>query len=262
VNIRHRLALTVSYLTCFPLAKLSPEDKDTDLQGLSKYLPAAGLLIGLLLAVVSWLLHLLNVSGLLQGTLLTLCWLAFTGGLHFDGLMDTADGILSHRDRQRMLEIMSDSRVGNFGALAGISVILLKVACLSTLPYPFLFLSLTLIPCWARFCETLAIGRFPYLRPSGMGKIWHDSTCVPQDFYRAAVIPLISTLLLTQLSWKLSVFTVLAVLLGGLWTAAIINKILGGHTGDTYGATVELAETSGLLLLTFLAQSPLAACLP
>lgn len=261
MSIWRRFALTASYITCFPLTKISSETPDSDLQGLAKYLPAAGLFIGLLLAALAWFVSLWQVGGILSGTLLTLCWLSFTGGIHLDGLMDAADGIFSHRDRPRMLEIMNDSRVGNFGVMMGVGNLLLKIACLSTLTYPLLLAALILVPCWARLCETLAIGRFPYLRSSGMGKIWHDSIKVPGDLYLATIVPVLSLFLLSYLGWKLLLLTAFSVLLGGLWAAALINKILGGHTGDTYGATVELAETSGLLLLTIVSQSILGHCL-
>ncbi|NJL73173.1 MAG: adenosylcobinamide-GDP ribazoletransferase, partial [Candidatus Competibacteraceae bacterium] len=65
--------------------------------------------------------------------LLAVLWLLLTGGLHMDGLMDTADGIFSHQSRERMLEIMHDPRVGNFGVLSGVSVLLIKITGMAAL---------------------------------------------------------------------------------------------------------------------------------
>src|SRR5262249_14512033 len=155
--------------------------QEQDLSGLSKYLPAVGLLIALPLGLVVWLCGKFSVPHLVSGTLLTLVWLVMSGCIHLDGLMDTADGGFSHRSPERMLEIMHDSRVGNFGAIAGIMAILIKLTTLASAPFLMLQLAVLLIPMWARWAETFAIGYFPYLREQGMGKIWHDTTRFPRD---------------------------------------------------------------------------------
>lgn len=240
-----RLALTASCFSCIPLIGSS---SNADLSGLSKYLPSVGIIIGLMLSVIMRLLQNAHCDKLLSATLITLSWLLITRAVHFDGLMDTADGLLSHRDRNRMLEIMRDSRVGNFGAITGISVILLKVASINILPLPVTATALILIPVWARFSAVYAIGAFPYLRQQGMGKIWHDTTHLPLDLVLAGIPPLAICALGAVISLfhhtvAVSAFTVAA----GVITAYAIARILGGHTGDTYGATTELTEASGLL---------------
>src|SRR5439155_10244951 len=90
-------------------------------------------------------------------------------------------------------EIMSDSRVGNFGAVAGFAILLLKVAALSTMSLSSAVSVLLLIPCWARWTESYAIGAFKYLRESGMGKIWHDTMVFPRDFLIGCMGPLVIT---------------------------------------------------------------------
>jgi len=245
MNPLKRLALAASFVTCLPFNR-SPVDWET-MGALSKYLSCVGFFIGLSLCSFVWLLDTLHASSLLTGVVLTLIWLGTTGGIHFDGLMDTADGIYSHRDPKRMLEIMHDSRVGNFGALTGFAVLLLKIACLSSFNSVQLLQIVLVVPAWSRFCETFAIGAFPYLRESGMGKIWHDTTKFPRDIFIASVVPLVVTAIANHCGWRLSVIAALCTVAGGLIASYRINGILKGHTGDTYGAVVEISEVVALL---------------
>ncbi len=245
-----RLLQTIAYVTIFPLSKFIPADAEPI--GLAKYLPAVGALIGMLLATCCIALQALSVPPLLSATIIVVLWLLVTGGLHFDGLMDTADGICSHQNLERTLEIMHDPRVGNFAVIVGICTIALKIAALSALitavpeQMPLLLL---LSPCFARLVETWAIGNYKYARESGKGKAWHESTLFPQDFFWAAVIPLV--LLLTAV-FKGHSSTLLLLFIGltaasGFAVGAYLDKILKGHTGDTYGAVVELSETLPLV---------------
>lgn len=264
MDILRRFLLTISYVTSLPVGRgkfyeqyyggADGADDPFALAGLAKYLPAAGLLIGfLLLGIAALGLMKLKVSVLVTGAILTVAWIAITGGLHFDGLMDTADGVFSHRNRERILEIMMDSRVGNFGAITGMAVLILKFAALANLcEHPqVLFPMLVLAPAWARWCELYTIGRFPYAKPEGKGKIWHDSTRVPVDFFTGMMPPLIVSSALAGI-YGIQPILMIAIfaLICGLVTAHYLGNVIAGQTGDTYGAVVELSETGCLLLCT------------
>jgi adenosylcobinamide-GDP ribazoletransferase len=221
------------------------------MNGLAKYLPAVGLLIGALLLAAQITLDRLAVLPAVASILLPIIWLILSGGIHFDGLMDTADGIFSHRSPERMLEIMRDSRVGNFGVMTGFAILLIKIAGLLTVSNALV--ALFLIPCWARWCESFAIGAFPYAREEGMGKIWHDTMEFPRDLLAGGILPLLATLFCAlQFGIVPTTAVVLCTLSAGLLSAFYLTSILKGHTGDTYGAVVELSEAGGLLLLTLL----------
>jgi len=246
-----QLLQTISYITIIPLAGIAWESDD--LSGLAKFLPLVGALIGLLLAASFFVLHALSAQPLLSATIIVVLWLIITGGLHFDGLMDTADGLCSHTNRERMLEIMHDSRVGNFAVIVGICTIILKIAALSVLlqvETRGIPLILLLSPCLARLAQAWAIGKYSYARASGKGKIWHDSMRFPQDFIWAAVVPaiiLLTAVLLGYSSSYLLLYTGIAAG-AGILSAAFFNRALQGHTGDTYGAVVELSETLPLVI--------------
>lgn len=256
-----RFLLTLSYVTSLPLKRAgapasnngNDTGEETDLSGLAKYLPSAGLLIGLILCAVAALLVFKSPAPhVVTGTVLAIAWLCLTGGLHFDGLMDTADGVFSHRSRERMLEIMMDSRVGNFGVMTGMAVLIVKCAALTAIvSQPLLLLAaLAIVPAWARWCELYAIGRFPYAREQGKGKVWHDSTKVPADLFTGMVAPiLVSGLFAGFVGLSLVLPMVLFAILSGLIAAHWLASHIKGQTGDTYGAVVELSET-GCLLLT------------
>ncbi|WP_139488104.1 adenosylcobinamide-GDP ribazoletransferase [Brevibacillus dissolubilis] len=89
------------------------------------YYPLVGLIIGMIVAVVAVLLSPF-LPTMLIAVLTLVCWIWLTGGLHLDGLMDTADAVGSSRSRERMLEIMKDSRVGAMGVIAAVLVVLVK----------------------------------------------------------------------------------------------------------------------------------------
>ncbi len=256
MNFLKKFLLTTAFITRLPL-HLSPEQPDEiDLSCLSAYLPAVGLFIGALLLACASALNALQAGTILSAAVLTVAWLLITGGIHFDGLMDTADGIFSHRDQKRMLEIMSDSRVGNFGAMTGWCTLLLKFAALTTLTWPLSAPVLLVVPAWARWCETYAIGAFPYLREQGMGKIWHDTTRFPQDIILASGSPFLAIIACQFLGWQMAALSAIFAVVSGMATSYWLNSIIKGQTGDTYGACVELSETGALLLTALCIHLP------
>ncbi|MGH9550077.1 MAG: adenosylcobinamide-GDP ribazoletransferase [Terriglobales bacterium] len=256
MKIFRRLSMAISYVTCVPLARINAEESEKLLSGLAKYLPMVGLLLGAWLVLVAWTLTFLNANNLLAGAVLALFWLLLTNGLHFDGLMDTADGIFSHQSKERMLEIMQDPRVGNFGVLAGVSVLLLKFVSLASVPPHSLLFVLALCPAWSRWAETFAISAFPYLKPEGKGKIWHDSTKHPRDIFLSGLAPALLTAACCAFGYWQAAIVSVCTGLSGITAAFWLAHKLDGHTGDTYGAVVELAEAGGLLCAALILPMP------
>ncbi|MEL6928310.1 MAG: adenosylcobinamide-GDP ribazoletransferase [Cyanobacteria bacterium J06600_6] len=238
---------SVIFYTIVPL----PSKWTNNYLRIARWCPVIGLLIGLCLFSLVTLFESIGIPNLTGKALTVAAWVAITGGLHLDGVMDTADG-LSVTDPNRRLEVMKDSATGAFGAIAGIIVLLLKAVALSEMSLP-LWLVLPSALGWARWGQVWAIAFYPYLRATGKGSFHQENLRLPQDilFGLLALISFSSGwFTLDYLSWwQISVIVLgnmAIVLLAGYW----FNRQLGGHTGDTYGAVVEWSEVFILCFLT------------
>jgi adenosylcobinamide-GDP ribazoletransferase len=220
------------------------------------YFPLAGALIGWCTACSGWLLSLF-LPPLPAAVLALVIWIALSGALHLDGWMDTADGVLSHRPRERMLEIMKDSRVGAMGVIAAVLLLLLKASLLAELllsgPAPAELALLAIIPVWSRTWMSAAIAGWRGARQGeGIGALFAGVT-----WKQAAAALLLccvcSVLALIAGGWPAGavlLFIIAAMLLTvvcGSVLAIWLNRKLGGLTGDTYGAMNEAVEVVLLL---------------
>ena len=209
------------------------------------FYPLVGLLIGLLLLAAQQLLG--GSAVLLQAALLLTLWVGISGGLHLDGLADSADAwVGGFGDKQRTLAIMKDPRSGPIAVVVLVLLLLLKFAALVALleSGTALLLLLVLVPWLARCLLPLLFLTTPYVRAGGLGQALAEH--LPRR----------------QLPWVLAAHAVAMLLLG--WPAllallvagtvffylrVLMLKRLGGTTGDTAGALVELAECGVLLAL-------------
>lgn len=188
--------------------------------------------------------------------LLVLCWLFVTGGLHADGLMDMADGLFSGRSRERMLEILKDSRVGSNGVVAFVSCMALKVCFLANLPQPSVCAALLAVPTAARFGVLIGIFQFPYARQQGLGQAFVQYA--PRRALVKAFLCALPPLVIAGWGYFLLLGAAMLISLG---LNTYIARRLGGVTGDTYGAVIELSEML-LLGLAFLASGAVqTACI-
>lgn len=222
------------------------------------FFPLAGLGIGLLLILSAWLMLFL-LPHYVVAVLLVVCWVALTGALHLDGLIDTADGMLSHRSRLEQLEIMKDSRIGAMGAVVAILYLLLKIvlvyACFRELPANWSWALLVVIPVFSRCVMVLAIVFWPYARAEHSLGRWFAEAGLPHAvlaFVLTVIIALLSTaIVFGSDSWFVPAVYVI-VMLGfaivfGMLVCGYVTRKLGGMTGDTFGALNELTEVALLL---------------
>jgi adenosylcobinamide-GDP ribazoletransferase len=207
-------------------------------QGMTSAFPMVGLLVGTLLAC-SDVVFRTFWNPMICGLLDVIFLIAITGAFHLDGLADTADGLFSHRPKERMLEIMKDSRIGAMGVVALITVLSLKWAALSSLPETGVrrFLILALVPAYARSGLVFGIRFLPYGRTEGTGKGHFDKKLNPGDFMWMAVPAVLSL----GLGFK-------AVLFNGAFVLTVFGVItyyrrkMGCVTGDMLGAMAEIGE--------------------
>ncbi len=238
---------TLQFLTRIPV-----RERWCDGIGLKEYargivcFPLVGLVIGLLTALV-WLFLLPHVGVLPAAIAVVIVHIMLTGGLHLDGLADSCDGLFSVRSRERILEIMRDSRIGTYGALALIVAVLLRTALIYQLSADGLpvLTCLILTPVVGRGMMAVMMYRQAYARESGMGNLFIGKIS-EGHFY-------ITLLLMAFLTLIVGGFTTLPALLitltGVLGLRYFIARRIGGQTGDTLGAACELSE---LLFLFFL----------
>jgi adenosylcobinamide-GDP ribazoletransferase len=237
----------IAFYTCIPI----PIRWALEFRWVARWAPLIGLLIGGILGIVDGGLQQLGVPILTRSAVIVVSWIALTGGLHLDGVMDTADG-LAVQDRQRRLDVMADSATGAFGAMAATAILLLKMTALSDLE-AYRGVALMASAGWGRWGQVVAIAFYPYLKPTGKGAFHKDAIRTPQDILSVGfflLLGLCSLPLLYGGAWWLSLGMVVGGSAIALLTGAYFNRKLGGHTGDTYGAVVEWTESLCLCLLT------------
>lgn len=215
------------------------------------FFPLIGAVIGAVLVAVYLLFEQylpsagISFSRHITATMLVAAHIIVTGGLHCDGFMDTIDGIFSGRTRERMLEIMKDSRVGANGVTAFILFILMKWSLLMDISLQHLPGAIFLMPILGRLCMVVGITSFDYARDDGMGKAFNQYAG-KQSLYIAVFYSLVIAVLLG----KQALFAGIAAVCCGIFFARYISRILHGLTGDAYGAITEVTE---LLVLFFYA---------
>lgn len=208
----------------------------------------AGLIAALLAVWIAWATHSLPIAAL--GYVLAL--ILITGGFHLDGLADTCDGIFSARKRERMLEIMRDSRIGTNGCLALIIALMTKSAgAYELLASPSLSLTaviglLMCAPIAGRTCMTLLMYNQRYARDGeGMGNIY-----IGRITRRQLIITLVTGAVIVAAAGgmkALGALVITAFIIYGL--GRYVRHHLGGQTGDTLGAAEECGEIVFLLAL-------------
>lgn len=210
------------------------------------YYPLAGLIIGLLVAALNELL--MDTAAPLRAALVLTLWVALTGALHLDGLADSADAWFAGAgDRERTLAVMKDPYCGPMAVAAVVLLLLLKFASIQSLSRSS-YLALAFIPMLARGMVPLLFATTPYVRAGGSG-----SALAAGSSYAAGIVAV-------ALQWLVvAIFTGLIGLglLLSLGAAFIVLRHsmiarLGGTTGDTAGALIEIGETAMLLALVFI----------
>lgn len=208
------------------------------------YFPLVGLLLGLLQAGAWQVLSYLVPPPARAGLVLALA-VFLSGGLHLDGFIDTMDGLFSGRERERILAIMKDTHVGAHGVTAVVTLLIVKYSLLVALPPGGLWLAslplpplLVLAPLLSRWAMVPALTSFPYARKEGLGTIFGAG--------EGRSLLFLATLLAILFSWLVMGWPGMALLaLAGLvalgWCFSL-QRLLGGLTGDTYGALAELIE--------------------
>ena len=239
----------LKFLTIIPLPRryeANPEEVGRSVG----YFPVVGIVIGLILAGLNSILELVLPLAVVDA-LLIVSIVIITGALHFDGFVDTCDGIAGHKTVEDRWQVMRDSRVGGFGVAGACCLLLVKYISLSGVHGTLLMATLVLMPVVSRWAMVYAIFAYPYAKPSGLGKGFKQGVSWRQ-FTQATII-----------TWGVAVVLFRAagvVIMLGTWiiaaaTATCLKRKFTGLTGDTYGAINEVAEIGMFVLTSLLAYN-------
>lgn len=251
------LILLFRFMTRLPIG-LDPKFDSDELGKGMRFFPVVGMVIGLVLFLAFCLLGRIIYSPMVMAVLLVIIEVVLTGGLHLDGLADTFDGIFSYRSKQKMLDIMKDSRLGTNGGLVLILYFFLKVALLveGSSEFPAVMPIMVLIsPVIARLNSVVNCGAAPYARATGMGKTFVEHT----DGVAVGIATILSAAFvggatyIFELPYTILIIIPIVMILGYLFAKLMTRKI-GGITGDTLGAVVEISEIIVLLGIYILAR--------
>jgi len=228
------------------------------------YLPVVGAVVGLGSAAVFWLTlqflpsNLAILAAIVAGLLMT-------GALHEDGLADTCDALGAGGSRERMLTIMQDSRVGTYGVLGLVAMLLARFLTLDWLPAPWVIYGLVVAHTWSRIGPLALMASLSHVRSTGPSKAraattdvgWH-AVAVGIGWGLLLLLGCLATLMLAGHPWWIVAplcagagLGLLISVLVGMWAA----QGLGGYTGDTLGAAQQGGELMCYLAMVAIARN-------
>ncbi|WP_018145617.1 adenosylcobinamide-GDP ribazoletransferase [Thioalkalivibrio sp. AKL6] len=243
------LWLALQFLTRLPTPALDPQPADLGRSVLAY--PLVGLILGLVVVLVGIALAAIpGAPPLLVAALVLALWVGLTGALHLDGLADTVDAwVGSHQDPERAQAIMKDPASGPMAVAALVLVLLIKFAALVTVVETGAWIALLVAIVLGRAALTGLFVLVPYVREQGLGaEMAAHLPRSPAQMVLVATGVLILLLALITGLWGLILG--LAVALASVFAiAAFLRRWLGGFTGDTAGAALELVEVVAITVM-------------
>ncbi|MEK6747911.1 MAG: adenosylcobinamide-GDP ribazoletransferase [Pseudomonadota bacterium] len=245
MRIFYPLLFALQFLTRLPV-RLSHLPDNKIIGRSLMYYPLVGLLIGSCLSALHYGLLSIAAPNILRAAIEVTCWVLITGALHLDGLADMVDAWAGGRgNRQRTLDIMKDPTSGPMGVSALMLILLLKFSVLNNIFYSQWYI-LLLTPFVARCALVWLFVSMPYVRRGGLGEAL--SRHAPKRSAKVlAFICVAGALALFKIPAALLLASTLLVY--AIFSYTLRSRI-GGTTGDTAGALVEIVETVALVVAT------------
>ncbi|WP_027700989.1 adenosylcobinamide-GDP ribazoletransferase [Metaclostridioides mangenotii] len=247
-----RFILTLQFLTKIPIKYNSGFDEEFH-KGII-YFPLVGFVVG----VITFLVGMLSQNifpALVTAVLIVLAEVLLTGGLHIDGLGDTFDALYSYRDKEKMLEIMKDSRLGTNSLLAIVFLVILKIAFIYSFIEANMMWIVLFMPMVSRFAVIWITYKTESPREKGMGNVFIGkatlSMIITALLYSTVIIFVLGRWALMLNNFEIvGTLTSLAVLIifVELFKRHVYSKI-DGITGDILGCTIELSEVVYIIFL-------------
>ncbi|MCL6414733.1 adenosylcobinamide-GDP ribazoletransferase [Aestuariirhabdus sp. Z084] len=248
------LKVALQFLTRIPVEL--PEQVSERVQGRALlWYPVVGVLYGVLLVSLGIIFNHLLPMGLsvtesfVVSGLVLLVWVLLSGALHLDGLGDSADAWLGGgNDPERTLGIMKDVHAGTGALVAVFLVLMLKLLALLHLLLNEHYIALFLAPILARSSMLLLFATTPYVRKGGLGSLFLTH-CRPRELWLVVAMVVVAVILFFKLK---GMVLLLSALLMFYVCRRLMLKRIGGATGDTAGALLEVMELSVLMAGVFL----------
>lgn len=240
----HQLLIALQFLTRLPV-KSQGECSDEQVAMSVLYYPLVGLIIGLLLWLIAYAFS--GTTGMLSAVMVLTVWVFITGGLHLDGLADSADAWAGgYGNKQRSLEIMKDPAAGPLAVVVLILLLLIKFSALVILIENDHLWSLLVSPVMGRISVIVLFVTTPYVRQQGLG-----SSIAEYLNHIYAYTVLLVTLVVGMFFIPLSLLTLLtsSCFIVLIFLRHMMIKRLGGMTGDTIGASLEIIEAVSLFVM-------------
>ncbi len=231
------LVLSFQFFSRIPI-NIAVDFNDKNIRYSIFFMPLVGALIGGLGGGLYYLL--VDYNKMVASFLALLSIIILTGGLHIDGLADTFDGFMSNRDEEKTLDIMKDSRIGAFGVLAIVLLILFKLILINSIVD--LPLSLVLSLTNSRLVVAYIISYKKNARSTGLGEMFHKSN--PKKLMVLFLVIYIIVLFILKPTYLIPL---LITFLLGEYMSLVAYKKIGGLTGDVYGGIIELGDVVSLL---------------
>lgn len=231
------LLLMITFFTRIPI-KYNYEYDEKDLIKGIKLFPIIGLIIGLAIYLPVLLRNIIHTPVIVLLSWIMYIWI--TGGLHIDGLADTFDGVFSNRDRERILEIMRDSRMGTFGVLGMLLIVIWNLV----FTYYIDLKLLIIVPIVGRCAAILSAAGSKYAREGqGMGKAFIEN-CGKKEVIVSTIFVIILSIII---GYPVSTIALLPTFAAVMLIKKYINNKIGGNTGDTIGFFIEISQSVFIL---------------
>lgn len=243
------------FLTILPLGKGSGNLSHNDMRAMARWFYLVGFIIPLPLVFVYHYIfnNLFTAYSMIPAALAVVYFVIITGGLHLDGLADSADGLFGGHNRERRLAIMKQSSTGAFGVISIAIVLLIKFSVIMSVAEPrYLIIMLPLSSMMGRWSMVLAAGFSGYAREEGTGRDFIQSLTMGQ-----ALVLSFPPLLLSFASYYCGLIMAGVVALFVFIAILYSKKRIGGVTGDVLGGISEISEILAMLTFAALLNTPL-----
>ena len=240
--------LALGFFTRIPVPDFA-HFQEFDLNHSAKYFPLIGIIVGLVGAFLFY-----GASLFFPHTIAILISMAatiyLTGAFHEDGLADSADGIGGGWEREQILTIMQDSRLGTYGAVALFMILMAKFQTLNSFNSTMIPIALVAGHTFSRWWAVLLMKNLNYVKPAGKAKPLATKLSA-HDFVIASIFGLLPLLIVCirmmskhspLMQIKFLLILTMPCLIAWLWWRAKLIKNIGGYTGDTLGAIQQITE--------------------